>query len=371
MDSRAASLFTHIFWCYDLNFKLLIAIFSTKGMNRQNSRSVIVVGVILASVLAVVALMWPEKLFDTDSGSNKRVSLGLALQPTSALAIIAMDQGFFEDEGLVIETKLYPSGKRALHEGLMPGEVDVAISSDIPFSLLTFTDKQLRTLSAIGTTSDVNSIVARRDRGITVPADLKGKRIATQKASAVHYFLYQFLRKHGISAREIHCSFMKAEQLPKALADGSIDAFSMREPYVGEALRLLGDKAVRFSAFGIYPQTDIVVSHQQFVQDNPKVITGLIQALLVAERFANRNPEQAMDILAKRLGADRKLIAKLWMKLNLRVSLHQPLVLLLESQARWALREGHVEGDEIPDYTTNIHFETLRKLKPEAVTVIH
>jgi ABC-type nitrate/sulfonate/bicarbonate transport system substrate-binding protein len=338
-------------------------------MDSQN-RPVIVIGGILAALFAGVMLLWPGKPVDTGPASKKQVSLGLAMQPTSALAIIALDRGFFEEQGLVVETKPYPSGKRALHEGLAPGEVDIAISADIPVMLHTFKDRELRILAALGVTSDVNSIVARRDGGITVPGDLKGKRIATQKGSAVHYFLHLFLRKHSISEEKACCSFMKAEQLPKALADGAIDAFSMREPYIGEALNLLGDKAVVFSAPGIYPQTEMVVTRRQFIQDNPEVITGLMEALLAAERFAKDHPEEAAEILANRLGADRKLIAEVWPRLDLRVTLDQSLVLLLQSQARWALREGLVGGDEIPDLTSHMHLEALGELKPEAVKVI-
>jgi ABC-type nitrate/sulfonate/bicarbonate transport system substrate-binding protein len=338
-------------------------------MNRH-SKPIIVASFILAAILAGILLLWPEKLADTVPDSKKHVSLGLAMQPTSALAIIAMDRGFFEEEGLIIETKSFPSGKRALQEGLIPGEVDVAISADIPIMLQAFRDKQLRILTALGVTSDVNVIVARRDKEISVPTDLAGKRIATQKSSAVHYFLHLFLRKHAISEQQVTSSFMRAEQLPKALVDGAIDAFSMREPYIGKAIKQLGDNAVTFSAPGIYPQTDMVVTHLQFIQNNPQVIKRLVQALLTAERFANNKPEQAADILAKHLGANRKLITELWPKLDLSVTLHQPLVLLLESQARWALREGLVNGDEVPDYTSYMHLDTLRDLKPEAVTVI-
>jgi ABC-type nitrate/sulfonate/bicarbonate transport system substrate-binding protein len=343
---------------------------TTEAMYRHR-KPIIVASFILTAILTVTILLWPENLVDTVPEIKKHVSVGLAMQPTSALAIIAMDQGFFEEEGLMIEIRSYPSGKRALHEGLVPGKVDIAISSDIPIMLQAFNDKQLRILAAIGVTSDVNVIVARRDRGIAVPSDLKGKRIATQKASAVHYFLHLFLRKHMISEQDVDRVFMHAERLPHALADGTIDVFSMREPYIGEALKLLGDKAITFSAPGIYPQTDVVVTQRQFIQNNPRVITSLMRALLAAERFANDNPEQATDILAKRLGADRKLIAELWPNLHLGVSLHQSLVLLLSSQARWALREGLVDREEIPDYASHMHLDALRELKPKAVTVIH
>ena len=338
-------------------------------MNRQ-IKLLLVAGVVLATIIVAILLLRPEKPVATGPGVPKQITLGMALQPTCSLAIIALDRGFFDKEGLSVEPRYFPSGKRALLEGLAPGKVDVAIAADIPITMLAFEDSELRILTVLGETGDVNTVVARRDVGIAVPGDLKGKRIATQQGSAVHYFLHLFLRKHRISEKSVQLSFMKAEQLPKALAEGTIDAFSMREPFIGEARRLLGDQAITFSAPGIYPQTDMAVARQPFIQDNPEAIRGLIKALLAAERFAKQNPEQAVEIIARRLGTDRKQIADLWPKLHLGATLHQSLALLLDSQARWALREGLVNGDKIPDYTSHMHLDTLRSRKQEAVTVI-
>jgi NitT/TauT family transport system substrate-binding protein len=338
-------------------------------MNRQN-KLLFVASVVITTIILVIVFFRPEKPVTIAQDVPKQISLGLALQPTCSLAILAMDQGFFEKEGLSVKPRYFPSGKRALLEGLVPGEVDVAIAADIPITMLAFKDRQLRILTTLAETGDANTIVARRDGGITVPGDLKDKRIATQQGSAVHYFLYLFLRKHQISKKSVKLSFMKAEQLPKALAEGAIDAFSMREPYIGEARKLLGDQAITFSAPGIYPQTDMAVARQPFIQDNSAAVRSFILALLTAERFAKQNPEQAVKIIAHRLGAEPKQIAELWPKLHLGATLHQSLALLLDSQARWALREGLVNGDNIPDYTSHMHLDTLRNLRQEAVTVI-
>ena len=302
-------------------------------MNGQIKR-ILVAGVVLATIIVAILLLRPEKPAATAPGVPKQITLGLALQPTCSLAIIALDQGFFAQEGLSVEPRYFPSGKRALLEGLAPGEVDIAIAADIPITLLAFSDRELRILTVLGETGEVNTIVARPDVGIAVPGDLKGKRIATQQGSAVHYFLHLFLRKHRISEQSVQLSFMKAEQLPKALAEGAIDAFAMREPFIGEARELLGDQAVVFTAPGIYPQTDMAVARQPFIRDNPEAVTGFIQALLAAERFAKENPEPAVDIIARRLGAERQQIAELWPKLHLGATLHQSLALLLDSQAR-------------------------------------
>lgn len=94
--------------------------------------------------------------------------------------------------------------------------------------------------------------MARRDRGIEEAADLRGKHIATQRGSAVHFFLHLCLVSHGLTEEDVTLSFMKGEELPAALAEGRIDAFSMREPYVSEASSLLGERVVIFGHKSIY-----------------------------------------------------------------------------------------------------------------------
>ena len=75
-------------------------------------------------------------------------------------------------------------------------------------------------------------------------------KIATQRLSAVHYFLHLFLLKHDIEDAELE--FLKAEELPQALADGKIDAFSMREPFISEAHGLVGNNGIVFRESGTY-----------------------------------------------------------------------------------------------------------------------
>ena len=191
-----------------------------------------------------------------------KIRFGLSLQPSSGLVIVALEQGYFQKNGLKLIVNEYPSGKRALIKGFFKGLVDVTSSSDLPVTLGGMGREDFRCISSIFRTDDMNSIVARRDAGIEKATDLKGKRIATQKGSAVHYFLHLFLLEHGLSEKDIQLSFMQAEQLPVALADGRIDAFSMRAPYIDQAEKLLGDNALTMTAPGLYDQQDVILVAQ-------------------------------------------------------------------------------------------------------------
>lgn len=297
------------------------------------------------------------------------VRLGLAMQPTSALAIIATELGLFEQAGLMVEVRRFPSGKRALNQGLRDGDMDVVVSADIPVMLGALNMPDLRILATIGSTSDVNRLVARRDRGIAGVADLRGKRIATQEASAVHYFMHRLLEASGIADADVQRVYLPAEELVPALLAGRADAMSMREPYVSAAVAGLGDQALVVAAPGLYAQSDMLVVRRAFVNERPAVVRGLLRALLAAEDFVRARPDEARQLLARQLQADPDHWAEVWAGLDLHVGLDQALLVLLETQARWALREGFVESMSPAGLRAHLYPEALAQVRPQAVTI--
>ena len=293
--------------------------------------------------------------------------LGLALQPTNALAMIALERGLFAAEGLDVVVEQFPSGKRALHEGLFTNRVEVAVTTEVPLVMAALDGRDVMAVGSLFAADNINRVVARRDHGISHPGDLRGKRIATQRASAVHFFLHRFLAKHGLSEEDVKLRFMRAEELPVALASGEIDAFSMREPYVTTARELLGGRAEVFAAPGLYHQVEVLVASAALVRDHPRRLPKLLRALVQAERFAARQPAEAIAITAAYLGVPTRKIEALWPTLQLRVTLDQTLLSLLESEARWAVDNGVVETKEIPEFRSRLYRQALGEVDPARV----
>ncbi|MBJ6799162.1 NrtA/SsuA/CpmA family ABC transporter substrate-binding protein [Geomonas propionica] len=71
------------------------------------------------------------------------------------------------------------------------------------------------------------SVVAKKTM---LTRDLKGKRVATGVGSAAHFALLNALQNEGLTERDITLVPMEVSEMPKALAEGSIDAFSAWEP---------------------------------------------------------------------------------------------------------------------------------------------
>lgn len=301
----------------------------------------------------------------------EKITVGLSKQPSSSLFFIAQEKGFFKAQNLDLSIINFPSGKRALVDGLLQNAVDLIATTEVPFVFSSFQYQDLKIISTIFVADNVNRIIARRDAGIEKPVDLTSKKVATQKASAVHYFLDLFLKENGMSSKDINLSFMKAEKLPGALAEGKIDAYSMREPFIAQAKTMLGNNAIIFSEPGIYNQVELLVTRDKYLHENKASIRRLIMALRDAQIYANEHLKEANEIISRNLGVPVEVVISTRGNIQQRVSLDQSTLLLLENIARWAISENMVSQRRIPDYLEYIDFDILLSIDENAVSIIH
>lgn len=301
---------------------------------------------------------------------SKTVKIGVSKEPLASLVTIAYEKHLFSQEGIDVIIKEYPSGKLAL-KGMLEGEVEVATVAVTPIVFNSFNYQDFRIVATIGSSDNEPRIIARKDRGINKPGDLRGKRIATQRASAVHFFLHMFLINNWMSENNVDISFKKAIELPDAIASGEIDAFSMREPFISQAQALLGDNAVIFEEPGLYIKTSNLVALNGFVKDRSETLRKILEALLKAEKFIRNNPGQAVKIISRKLEVEEKKLAIIWKELELEVKLEQSLLISLEDEARWAIKSNLIEVTTIPNYLKFICLDSLKAVNPDIFTIIH
>ncbi len=315
--------------------------------------------------IASVIPFTPTKGFTDNRGP---ITIGVEQSPLLALVMIAEDQAFFSKQGVDVKIKFYASGKLAL-SGMFSEEVDLATPAETPFVFSSFERMDFSVVATLGSSDNETKIVARKDREIQKPGDLRGKRIATQKASAVHFFLHSFLTKHGLSERDIKLSFKHPDELVPALANGEIDAFSMREPYVSRAKKLLKDIVV-FGEPGLCRMTRNLVAFNTFIKDRPQAVKSVLQALIKSEEFVKKYPERAQRIVSNKTGIKESDIAGHWPDLRFEVSLEQSLLTSLENEARWVIRNKWTDRKKIPNYLNFIYLNALEGVKPKGVSII-
>lgn len=340
------------------------------AMGTSRPRWVVRRGRAFAAVLVATVCLSALSGCGKPTAARKPLTVGMPREPLCALMAIAAGKGYFEDEGLdVTIDRSFPSGKRALG-GLLDGKVELTASAEVPIVYRSFERDDFRVVATIGESDNEPKIVYRADRGISAGADLRDRRIATQEGSAVHYFLHLFLLRYGLTEDDVQLSFMKAEELPAALADGTLDAFSMREPYVGEARALLGEKAEVFEEPGLYVKTFNLVVCPQLLEERRETVEAALRALVRAEQFAIEEPEQAKKLVVQQLEMDPEAVDKFWPQIDLRVSLGQELLTVMEDEARWSQRGDADQAAEIPNYLRFIDTDCLRRVRPTSVTII-
>lgn len=327
-------------------------------------------GVALIVVVAVAWLLRGQREPVAPPGPREILSFGLA--KTSYLALVAINKGFFEAEGLDLQVKPYASGRLSA-DGMHAGEVDVGVSAVSSLSE-SLDRKDFKIICAVERYYGMYRILARGDLDIHTEADLRGKRIATQertdgKGTAMEYYLVQHLLDHGLREDDVEIVFLPMNRLVPALIAGEVAAIATRDPYIGEGKQALGANAVEFSRRDACDLQMLMIARSAFVRDHPEAVRRFLEGLRRAAAFARSHPGEAMAIVAAEVGVEPSEIEKIWTGSQLEVFLSQELILDLEAFARWVIRKRFTTATEMPDYLDLIHVEALRDVDPGAVRI--
>jgi len=154
---------------------------------------------------------------------------------------MAMEKGFYQQEGLDITYRLFPSGTTAF-QAFQTGQGDIVMTGDLPSVQYFFrANGDYRTIAVIE--RDAKGYVAVAQKSITRPQDLAGKTIATRVGSTGSWFISEYLSKNGVDASKVAVKNLDTQVLPAALCGGDIAAFFIWQPVGSRTLEICPDKA--------------------------------------------------------------------------------------------------------------------------------
>jgi ABC-type nitrate/sulfonate/bicarbonate transport system substrate-binding protein len=230
--------------------------------------------------------------------------------------------------------------------------------------------KPIAIVATIQTSNRDAAIVARRDRGISQPADLKGKSIGVSLGTSSDFFTDVFLIDHGIDRRSVRIINMTPDEMIKAINTGKIDAAVSWNPALMQLQEMLGDKGHTFYGEMLYTETFCAVAMQKFVKDHPEAIQKFLRALVKAEAFVEEHPADARRLVAEFTKVDKAILDKVWNVYNFRVTLDQALIVDLEDQTRWAMKYRLTEHRKMPNYLGYIYVGGLQSISPARASLI-
>ena len=152
----------------------------------------------------------------------------------------------------------------------------------------------------------LEAVIVPKGSTIRSVADLKGKRVALNKGSNVHYFLVKLLEKNGLKYADVQTIFLAPPDARAAFEKGAIDAWVIWDPFLAAAQKTL-DAQLLADASGIVHNRAYYFTSRDFATRNPDVLKIAIDEVNAIDTWASKNQIAAAAELSAVLGLDRSV----------------------------------------------------------------
>lgn len=202
--------------------------------------------------------------------------------------------------GVTVKWIEFPAGPQLL-EAMNVGAIDFGSTGEAPPIFAQAAGAPLVYVAHEPPAPRGEAILVPKDSPIQSVADLKGKTVALNKGSNVHYLLVRALEKAGVAYTDITPKFLPPADARAAFERGSVDAWAIWDPFQAAAEAATGARTLA-NGEGIVSNHQFYLGARDFTEANPAVIDAIIAALADIDVWAKANPAAAAAELAPSVG---------------------------------------------------------------------
>ena len=202
--------------------------------------------------------------------------------------------------GYKVEWSEFPSGPPLL-EALNAGAIDFGHAGEAPPIFAQAASTQFLYVAHEPPAPKGEAILVPKNSPLKSVADLKGKKVALNKGSNVHYLLVKALEKAGVNYSDIHPQFLAPADARAAFESGEVDAWVIWDPYQASAEVATGAKTLA-DGTGLVANTQFYLASKSFTEANPKSIETVIDALNDVDKSVKADIKGAAQQLSAATG---------------------------------------------------------------------
>jgi sulfonate transport system substrate-binding protein len=254
-----------------------------------------------AVAIAVLSMSTALAGVGASYGQDKVVRIGF--QKYGKLVLLK-SKGTLEEKLKAVGCKVvwteFPSGPPLL-EALNVGAIDFGNTGEAPPIFAQAAGAPIQYVAYEPPAPKGEAILVPKHSKLTSVADLKGKKIALNKGSNVHYLLVKALETAGVKYSEVEPVFLAPADARAAFERGAVDAWVIWDPFQAAAEAATGARTLA-DGTGIVSNYQFYFSSKKFIESNPRIVDLVLAQLSEVDDWAKGDIHAVADQLAPTIG---------------------------------------------------------------------
>ena len=241
--------------------------------------------------------------------SNELSAVRIGYQKYGTLNVVKAEGGFeksLTDKGVKITWILFTAGPQ-LMEALNAGSIDFGNVGEAPPVFAQAAGVNFVYFGNQPPYPKGEAVLVRKDSPIKSIQDLRGKRIALNKGSNVHFFLVKVLEKNGLKLDDITPAYLPPSDAWAAFEGGSVDAWAIWDPFLTAAIAKTGAKVLQ-DGENVIANREFFLADRNFAQAHEDVLLSLGEAIDRCATWTKTKPDEIVRYLAPQLGMSEEVL---------------------------------------------------------------
>jgi NitT/TauT family transport system substrate-binding protein len=209
---------------------------------------------------------------------------------------VAAKKGLFTENGLTVKDSA-PLSAPEVFVAFMTRNADIAWVTTADAVQMIERDPSVKIVYVTDYSNGSDGIIGRN---IKLPQDIKGKTIARENMLYEKVFLREYLKKAGLTEKDVQIKDMVAADASKAFVNKQVDAAVTYEPFLSKAANTGGGNVI-FSTKDTNLIADVIVVREQLLKNRKSELQAYLKAVDKAIKLIKAEDPEALKITSAQM----------------------------------------------------------------------
>jgi sulfonate transport system substrate-binding protein len=188
----------------------------------------------------------------------------------------------------------------ALLEALNANEVDIGYVGETPPVFAQASGVSFVYLASDPPAPKAEAIIVPKDSTVKGVADLRGKKVALNRGSNVHFLLVRALESVKLSVKDVEVVYLAPPDARPAFETGKVDAWVIWDPFLASA-ELAGARTL-VNGENLVDNLLYYVARRAFAESHPAIVSDVLAEYQSLSEWERTHAEEAARILSTSSG---------------------------------------------------------------------